>query len=140
MDRRALLLGTASFLAITALLPASWLTLHGWRIGRVSQWITPRYSHCYRCQTTWGFVEGHSTYFSEPSGVRSAASGYFPLCEACWHELSPQERLPFYRRLFDSYPRDAYPESFWPIWERTVLNEPPEGYEPWIPVTNITTV
>ena len=98
MDRRTLLLGGASLLALAALVPSSWFSLKGWRIGRVSQFLTPGYSWCGRCQTTWAFVDGHSTY------VEGTAAGAFPLCTQCWEDLrTPDARMPFYRALFRSW-------------------------------------
>ncbi len=50
------------------------------------------YGGCYRCGGTWDYTEVHMTYYS-------SVSGCFPLCESCWSELSPQERLPYYATL-----------------------------------------
>lgn len=49
---------------------------------------------CGRCKRSWKWVEGHSTPFNDHEGC-------FPLCEGCWHELTPQQRLPYYRAMFD---------------------------------------
>lgn len=54
---------------------------------------------CGRCNISWKWVEGHSTQYSETSGC-------FPLCEKCWGELMPAERLPFYRDLWNSWRRE----------------------------------
>jgi hypothetical protein len=67
-----------------------------WRIGRLGDFIVPGYGSCYKCRTNWFFVEGHTTLFG-PSG------GGFPLCEQCWQELTPEQRLPFYRQLFENW-------------------------------------
>lgn len=45
-------------------------------------------------------MTGHSTPYN-------VASGCFPLCEACWSELSPDERLPYYRQLWQRWLRDG---------------------------------
>lgn len=36
--------------------------------------------------------------FAEYGGY---GSGICPLCEKCWAELTPEQRLPFYRKLID---------------------------------------
>lgn len=65
----------------------------GWRLGRVSHLLTPSYGFCGRCRTTWYFVKEHVTMYSTGGGM-------FALCEKCWAELTPDTRLPFYRRLY----------------------------------------
>ena len=50
-------------------------------------------SHCMRCRTAWGAVQGHSTNYSGRNGT-------FPLCKQCWSELTPISRLPFYQVLW----------------------------------------
>lgn len=62
------------------------------RIGRFSQLVTPGHGSCFRCRTTWPFVEEHSTYFAE-------CEACFPLCVKCWTELTPETRLPYYEEL-----------------------------------------
>jgi hypothetical protein len=64
--------------------------------GRFTQSVDPQHSHCYRCGITWGFAKNHCTRYSD-------CEGCFPLCEYCWRRLTPQGRLPFYRRLFESW-------------------------------------
>jgi hypothetical protein len=74
------------------------------RIGKISQWFTPSISACHRCQTTWYFVKGHSTRWTDERGHRH---GTFPLCEKCWSELTPTERLPYYKELWDEWMQQA---------------------------------
>ncbi len=52
----------------------------------------------------------------------------FPLCERCWSGLSPEERLPHYRTMWQSWldvaTDDNYLaelEALWPSIERAVL-------------------
>lgn len=54
---------------------------------------------CGRCKRSWKWVNGHVTSFSKTGGC-------FPLCEKCWSELTPWERLPFYQAWLDSGTRD----------------------------------
>jgi len=85
------------------------------RFGKITKFLTPGYSWCKRCFTTWYFVNGHSTSYSETSGC-------FPLCEECWAECSIEERLPFYRELFEEW-RGFCPEpdNKWEMIKKAVL-------------------
>lgn len=77
------------------------------RIGTLSHVLSPGYSWCFKCKTTWKFVEGHSTpYVDHASGYGKAC---FPLCEECWAELTPEERWPYYQMLLDSWRSLACP-------------------------------
>lgn len=69
------------------------------RIGRISRWLTPGYSWCYRCLTTWYFVEDHATPYQDNHAC-------FPLCKKCWQQLAPEQRLPYYRQLWDEWRDD----------------------------------
>jgi hypothetical protein len=88
------------------------------RIGRISQLLTPDYSWCHRCGTTWYFVRWHCTTY-EPG------RGCFPLCEKCWRGLkTPEARVPYYRQLWDEWAATGTgkaPET-WGEIERAVLN------------------
>ena len=68
--------------------------------GRCERTLAPGYGFCHRCGRPWKFTKGHSTTFEEGHGC-------FPLCEDCWSELTPTERLPFYRQLIDGYIHDS---------------------------------
>jgi hypothetical protein len=90
------------------------------RIGRISAFLMPGFGACNHCHTNWAFVEGHSTWFG--------SSGMFPLCEDCWRELTPINRIPFYRQLFDEWCRSAResgraPRHDWETIETAVLSE-----------------
>lgn len=45
----------------------------------------------------------------------------FPLCEQCWSELTPQNRLPFYRVLFEQWRFLGSEYHEWADIERAVL-------------------
>jgi len=62
-------------------------------LGCCTQLFAPGWGTCLRCRWPWRFVEGHSTYIGNGSGM-------FPLCEQCWEQLSCADRLPYYRQLF----------------------------------------
>lgn len=89
------------------------------RIGRVSHLLAPGFGDCGRCHTNWHFCEGHSTKYTETHGC-------FPLCEACWSELTPERRLPYYRDLFEQWmrddPADDETKHRWPLIEVAVLS------------------
>lgn len=51
---------------------------------------------CYRCGGTWDVAEKHYTPYMPGRAC-------FPLCETCWQELTPSERLPYYDALVDSW-------------------------------------
>lgn len=85
---------------------------HKLRLGRVSHMLAPGFSSCHRCDTCWHFVREHCTdYEIEPSGpvegeqasFQVTGSGCFPLCQWCWEELTPDERMPYYKQLWDSW-------------------------------------
>lgn len=69
----------------------------GFRLGPISQRLTPGFSWCHRCGTTWPFVDSHTTFYADHRGC-------FPLCKQCWAECkTPAERLPYYRELWDEW-------------------------------------
>lgn len=74
------------------------------RLGRWSQLLAPSYGHCERCGTTWNFVKPHSTYFTPERGC-------FPLCVECWEELTPEGRVPYYRKLYNRWANHSYWDS-----------------------------
>jgi hypothetical protein len=47
------------------------------------------FSSCQRCGISWKWVNSHSTRTGPDCGVA-------PLCEKCWRELTPKQRVPFY--------------------------------------------
>lgn len=92
------------------------------RSGIMTQHLSPAYGACGRCRTAWKFVDGHTTHYGDEGG------GCFPLCELCWSEMTPTERLPFYYSLYRQWEWDAQqrgdkPPSNWEVIEHAVLNE-----------------
>jgi hypothetical protein len=83
------------------------------RIGRISKLFSRGFGWCRRCHTTWRFVEPHVT---NVDGTR----GCFALCEKCWRELTAEERVVFYRRLFDEW---NAPQTEWREIRHAVLTE-----------------
>ena len=89
------------------------------RIGRIGRLLAPGYGWCLRCRTPWLFVRWHHTFFG------SRCHGCLPLCETCWAELTPAQRLPFYRELIQSWHEEpgrglAFDEE-WSLVETAVL-------------------
>lgn len=58
-----------------------------------TKWVNER-SACSLCGKTTGGIGEHCTMYSPHQGC-------FPLCQDCWSKLTPSERLPYYRGLFD---------------------------------------
>ena len=65
-------------------------------VGHISRMFSPGYSYCGRCRRPWNVCSGHVIYDSDGSGC-------FALCEECWGELSPIERVPYYKKVVDSW-------------------------------------
>jgi hypothetical protein len=65
-------------------------------LASVLRFIAPGYSTCKRCRMPWPFVKSHTTKWNKNNGM-------FPLCEHCWERLSPAERLPYYRLLWQEW-------------------------------------
>jgi hypothetical protein len=85
------------------------------RIGRISHYLSPGYSWCHRCLTAWRFVRWHSTTY------HIKGHGCFPLCEKCWRELTPEQRLPFYRELWVEWGMPTDEHHNWPDIAYAVL-------------------
>lgn len=66
------------------------------KIGREAQSKYPDNSWCGCCYRPWPICKEHLTDFG---GRRSG--GCFALCEECWEELTPEERLPFYKKVYE---------------------------------------
>jgi len=91
--------------------------------GAVESALSPGYGTCGRCGRPWNRVEEHTTWFqedpSEPSSKNDSDltifvldMGCFPLCEECWGELTPKERLPYYRELFNEWTLEAIRDGY----------------------------
>jgi hypothetical protein len=65
-------------------------------IGVIERLIFPTYGSCYRCGRTWNVTKYHTTRYTH--GISC-----FPLCEACWRELTPTQRIPYYFTLFKKW-------------------------------------
>ena len=70
--------------------------------GILLNWAHPGYGRCSRCERVWGICEPHITSY-DGDGPFKGHGGCFTLCEECWMELTPQERLPHYLRLLYSW-------------------------------------
>lgn len=90
------------------------------RIGRIGQLFAPGYGWCFRCKTPWLFVRWHDTQYG------SHGCGCLPLCEKCWVELTPTQRMPFYRALIESWHerpgRTLALDAEWLLVEAAVLS------------------
>ena len=81
--------------------------------------LFPQSGCCGLCQWPWRVVNAHPTNYGD-SG-RAA----YPLCEECWQELrTPDNRLPYYRALFDSWSQtEPQSEIKWADIEAAVRKE-----------------
>ena len=103
-------------------------------VGLFLQMVSPAYGSCYRCWWTWNYVTSHTTYYESttpnafeitPVGERipiKLGTGVFPLCENCWRCLTPKQRLPYYKRMWDRWPR-LNSEEDWERVKEAVLTE-----------------
>lgn len=85
--------------------------------------LHPGYSCCGRCARTF-HCSGPDCYHItdyEFTADGFPTSGIFPLCEKCWKILTPQERLPYYRRLYYSWGSEASLTRNWDHIEKAVL-------------------
>lgn len=65
-------------------------------LAALARAAAPGFGCCYRCGMPWKFTEPHITDYS-------ASHGCFPLCEACWAVLTPEQRVPFYEYLIHDW-------------------------------------
>lgn len=88
------------------------------QIADLMQALFPSFSSCARCKMPWSLVRLHITHYSPVAGM-------FPLCEDCWTELrTPENRLPYYRELFNSWDRlRPVREGDWQVIETAVFCE-----------------
>jgi len=68
--------------------------------GFIAAPFSSGYGSCGRCGRTWNICKFHSTMYSETDGC-------FTLCEDCWLDLSPDERLPYYKNLMNEWNADS---------------------------------
>jgi hypothetical protein len=54
----------------------------------------------------------------------SIDGGCFALCERCWSELTPRERLPYYLQIWELWKRQGIhrSEKVWFLLEEAILN------------------
>ena len=85
-------------------------------IGNISEFAFTDYGSCSRCSRTWNICTPHVTSYLRDT------YGCFCLCEECWSELSIEERLPHYNKLFlrwKSYgDQDCHGMQWLEVWGR----------------------
>ena len=78
----------------------------------------PGYGGCYRCQRRWPICQSHATPFRNQDGEKH---GCFPLCQECWEELTPEQRLVYYQQLWAEWESwDKMPREEWHRIEEAV--------------------
>lgn len=85
-------------------------------IGYFARILYPVYSACHRCNRPWKIVKSHTTDYTERTGC-------FALCSDCWGELTPEQRLPFYRELWEEWEVYSPGDENWELIKAAVLNE-----------------
>jgi hypothetical protein len=83
-------------------------------IGNICRPFSIGYSDCGRCHRTWNICKNHNTQYSKSYGC-------FPICEACWKELTPNERFPYYQRLIELWMFGSHDDNGIP-WNITKEN------------------
>lgn len=82
----------------------------------LSRALNSGYGCCYRCHTAWAWAQSHTTWYA-------MGWGCFPLCEGCWKALTPEERLPYYRRHWRAGLSRASFHDWWERWEAWLYME-----------------
>ena len=82
---------------------------------------------CGRCQRPWKTgdrpgVRSHST-------PTSLSGGCHPLCVTCWRELTPEQRLPYYRDLWHEWNEYVSNDMPWEVMQAACLYENGKGWE-----------
>ena len=73
-----------------------------------AQELSPGIATCRYCNMPWTVVYHHNTNYGN--------RGCFPLCELCWQTLTIDERLPYYRELWESWGWDNWDKDR--SWEK----------------------
>ena len=60
------------------------------------------YSNCSRCGDSWDWKEDHEIPYKRDAEGRIRGL-MFPVCEECYQEISPEERLEYCIRLWKSW-------------------------------------
>jgi hypothetical protein len=64
------------------------------------------FGSCFRCGHGWqeseAWTETKSLHEPHVTTYNDRGFGIFPLCESCWSDLTPEERLPYYYELMRS--------------------------------------
>lgn len=90
------------------------LYLHRGSPITLSSILNPSYGTCGKCGMPWNKVKYHITNYT-------ISNGCFPLCEECWQKLTPKERLPYYRSLYDRWSELGRNDTDWEQIKKAVL-------------------
>ena len=72
---------------------------------------------CKKCERPWRYLDdGHCTMVGEYWGVS-------PLCKRCWMSLKPNDRLPFYHKMYMTWERPVAQDHGWELIAQAVLRE-----------------
>lgn len=91
--------------------PIQYIAVAVW--AGILRFIAPGYGYCGCCGKPWKFTAWHSTEFTDGRGL-------FPLCKSCWGKMTPEQRLPYYRDLWEEWGADEE-HAKWKDIETAVL-------------------
>ena len=105
--------------------------------ARRLQRMNPGVGTCGRCLRPWGgpaqtwMPAGGTGWIESPAkpGAKehitqySSVGGCFPLCEQCWGGLTPEQRLPYYRDLWEEWEKWCVGYASWEAIKAAVLAE-----------------
>ena len=58
------------------------------------------FGSCYHCHDTWNYSKEHATYYDNGFAC-------FALCQRCWQQMTPNQRMPYYMLLISNWIRQA---------------------------------
>ncbi len=70
-------------------------------IGNLLSSANPGYGYCRRCHIIWSSAKSHITNIE-------GGDGCFCLCEWCWGQLTPEQRLPYYEVIILNWESMTY--------------------------------
>ena len=90
-------------------------------LGVILAFFFPRYGQCYRCLMPWAVTKHHLTRVETPGVARSV----FALCECCYRQTAPEERLRYYTLMWADWVSRGMEPSVerWSALRYAVLHE-----------------
>lgn len=73
------------------------------------------YSGCQRCLRVWPLCRAHNTVYKTSE---EGHEGCFALCEECWRDLPPDERLYYYQRVVEEWRQQSFQVSLFGYYQK----------------------